>query len=565
VWIAFALCATLTFGMLGGAGVSTTSAARNPNKGTTLQRTIRGDGDRTLKFGPGLPRVTRTLGWKDTGKGQPLVAFKHLSDVHVLDEESPARVEWLDGCSTPFSAAYRVHEAFSTQIGNAMLKRLARLKKGPVTGARFRFAVSTGDNVDNNQENETEWFIRLLNGQSVDPNSGGGGYRGYTKDQFSGALPASILEKAQKPFDSIGTKLPWYAVLGNHDGLVQGNAPRNDGFNDIAVGDAKVFADVEAEQDCPDDPNDFEKMQDLLQQAILGSDVQQVPADPKRRLLTHKQLVDEYLASPGRPAGHGLARAPNDPMHGSKGGYYWFKMSKRVRGISLDTISYDGVANGHIPDPQFKWLGRQLRKWSPYRWVEGKRVPTRSRTNKLIVIFSHHSSATLNNPGTNEDGQPYHCFRRTDTPECEDAAGLKQLLHRYPNVVLWVNGHEHNNAIRAFPWAGKDHPERGFFEINTASHIDWPQQSRLIEMAWKPHQGKKDTLFVYTTTVDHGAPLRPNASKQGRVQYLASLGRVEGYVDACLRNGQANCEAAGRTKDQNTKLVLKAPFDLGDP
>jgi 3',5'-cyclic AMP phosphodiesterase CpdA len=546
---------------------STGGATRKSrHAGTTQRRTIAGDGDRTLKFGNGAPRITRALGWSDTrGYGRPLVAFKHLSDVHILDEESPGRVEWFDGCETPFSAAYRVHEAMTTQIGNAMLKRLAGIKRGPVTGIPFKFAVSTGDNVDNNQENETEWFIRLLNGQRVNPNSGGPGYHGYTREQFSEALPVETLRRAQRPFDAVGTKIPWYAVLGNHDGLVQGNAPRNDGFNDISVGDAKVFADVEAQQDCPDDPNDFQDMQDLLQEAITdGSEVRQVPADPKRRFLTHKQLVDEYLASNGRPRGHGLARAPKDAQHDSRAGYYSFKINRRIRGISLDTIAYDGVANGHIPDPQWDWLVRKLREWSSYRYVNGKRRTTRSGENKLIVLFSHHSSVTLNNPGANEEGAPYHCFRRNDTPECQDAGGLKGLLHRYPNVVLWVNGHEHNNAIRFYPW-NKAHSERGFVEINTASHVDWPQQARLIEMAWKPGRGSEDTILVHTTMVDHKSRLRPNANEQSNVDYLASLARVESYVDACLRTGQANCEASGTRRDQNVKIVMKAPFDLGRP
>src|SRR3712207_8717536 len=38
--------------------------------------------------------------------------------------------------------------------------------------------------------------------------------------------------------------------------------------------------------------------------------------------------------------------------------------------------------------------------------------------------------------------------------------------------ILWVNGHEHNNAVRFYPWRSEKHPERGFVEINTASHID---------------------------------------------------------------------------------------------
>ena len=139
------------------------------------------------------------------------------------------------------------------------------------------------------------------------------------------------------------------------------------------------------------------------------------------------------------------------------------------------------------------------------------------------------------------------------------------MLHSYPNVVAWVNGHEHNNAVRGYPYPGKNNPERGFWEINTAAHIDWPQQSRVIEIAWKPGAGKaKDSVFIYGTTVDHSAPLDPNRDEQSRIPYLASIGRVESYIDACIRSGQANCEAAGKARDQNVKLVLKAPFDLGD-
>lgn len=569
LWVALALALTSSF--VGESLVSsdTLAASRKGDAGaTTLRRTITVDKGSNLKYGPGLERVTRTLEWnlRSGGVGRPLAAFKQLSDVHVVDEESPGRVEWLDGCETPFSAAYRVQEAMSTQIGNAMLKQLAKIKRGPATGKKITFAISTGDNVDNNQENETEWFMKLLNGSRVTPNSGGSGYAGYDRDQFSGALSRRVLRMAQKGFDAVGTKIPWYAVLGNHDGLVQGNAPRNEGFNDISVGDAKVFADIEAEQDCPDGPNDFQGMQDALQEAILsGTNVEQVPADPKRRFLTHRQLIKEYLEGGGFPKGHGLENAPNDPMHDGRGGYYGFKISKRIRGISLDTISYEGVANGHIPDPQFDWLTRELRRYSSFSYVDGKKRPTRFNRNKLIIIYSHHSSASLNNPGADEEGAPYHCFTRKDTPECQDAEGLKGLLQRYPNVIAWVNGHEHNNAVRAQPYAGKTQSERGFWEINTAAHIDWPQQSRVIEVAWRPGRNNNaDTIFLYGTTVDHGAPLDPNEENQTRLEYLASVARVESYIDACIRQGQANCEAAGKPKDQNVKLVQKAPFDLGD-
>ncbi|HYP23760.1 MAG TPA: hypothetical protein VEV43_09315, partial [Actinomycetota bacterium] len=273
-------------------------------------------------------------------------------------------------------------------------------------------------------------------------------------------------------------------------------------------------------------------------------------------------LVDEFFQSDGKPYGHGLARAPEDPMHDSRAGYYSFPMGPKVRGISLDTISYDGVSEGHIPDPQFKWLRRELRKWSKTYYAGGERRRSRKGRDRLIVVFSHHSSETLRNPGGDAEGHPFHCFRKTDQPECEAGEGLKNLLHRFPNVVAWVNGHEHNNAVRAFPAPGKKDPARGFWEVNTAAHIDWPQQSRLIEIAWKPGR-RADTVLIYGTVVDHGAAPDPDRGGQSTTAYLSSVSRVEAFYDACTREGQADCAAPGRRKDRNVRLLIKAPFDLG--
>jgi metallophosphoesterase (TIGR03767 family) len=555
-----ALAVAAPLALPGAPSTVTASAARSSL--TTLDRTIVSKGEKDLAYGPGERRVTRRLGWKDPGgTGRPLVGFKHLSDVHVIDEESPARVEWLDGCGTPFSAAYRVQEAMSLQVGASMLQRLARIRRGPATGTPLKFVVSTGDNIDNNQLNELRWFIRLLDGGRVDPNSGGPGYHGYTQEHFAPALPVETLELAQEPFRSPGTKVPWYAVQGNHDGLVQGNAPQNPSFEAVAVGGRKVFVPIDGYDNCPDDPEDSAQIENLMTN-LVNTSSEEVPPDVERVFLDHEELIEEFFQSEGRPRGHGLARAPEDPMHDSRAGYYSFPMARKVRGISLDTISYDGVSEGHIPDPQFRWLRKELRKWSESYFVNGKRRSNPKGRDRIIVLFSHHSSPTLRNPGGDVEGQPFHCFRRTDQPECESGEGLKGLLHRFPNVVVWVNGHEHNNAVRAFPAPGGMDPARGFWEVNTASHIDWPQQSRLIELAWKPGR-RADTVFVYTTVVDHAAAPDPDQDAQSTVAYLSSLSRVEANYDACVRDGQANCEAPGRKKDRNVKLVIKAPFDLG--
>ncbi len=560
------------------AGLLATPAAGAPF--TTVQRTIQDcDSDNLLEFsfgeehfpfGSSSPPSGRPC-TREPGQGRSLrlppsasiLNFLQLSDFQMIDEESPARVEYFDGCGTPYNAAYRVQEAMSLQVGDSMLRRLAQIDTGPATGIPLSFVVSTGDNIDNNQLNELRWFIDLLDGERVDPSSGSRGYHGYTQEHFAPALPLEVLELAQEPFDAVGTELPWYAVLGNHDGLVQGNAPQNPGFEAVAIGGRKAFVPIDGYDNCPDDPEDAEQVQNLMTNATATSS-EAVPADGERAFVDHEELVDEFFQSEGSPRGHGLARAPDDPMHDARAGYYGFPVGRKVRGISLDSISYDGVSDGHVPDPQFRWLRKELRRWSTRYFAGGELRRNPKGRDRLIVLFSHHSSVTLRNPGGDPEGQPFHCFRKTDQPECAEGEGLKNLLHRFPNVVAWVNGHEHNNAVRAFPAPGNKDPARGFWEVNTAAHIDWPQQSRLIEIAWAPGRGgAADTVFVYGTIVDHGALPDPDREAQSVAGYLSSVSRVEAYYDACVREGQAKCEAAGRRKDRNVKLVIKAPFDLG--
>ena len=104
---------------------------------------------------------------------------------------------------------------------------------------------------------------------------------------------------------------------------------------------------------------------------------------------------------------------------------------------------------------------------------------------------------------------------------------MAELL-RHENVIAWVNGHTHTNNI----WAHKRAGGGGFWEINTASHIDWPQQSRLLEVT----NNRDDTLSIFATMVDHGAPLslrrrprRPDAAggagSRARGQRLAGDGQ----------------------------------------
>ena len=70
-------------------------------------------------------------------------------------------------------------------------------------------------------------------------------------------------------------------------------------------------------------------------------------------------------------------------------------------------------------------------------------------------------------------------------------------------VVGWLNGHTHLNQILAHRRAGG-----GFWEITTASCIDFPQQQQVVELV----DNRDGTLSIFTTVLDHASPVTPGNS-----------------------------------------------------
>jgi hypothetical protein len=54
---------------------------------------------------------------------------------------------------------------------------------------------------------------------------------------------------------------------------------------------------------------------------------------------------------------------------------------------------------------------------------------------------------------------------------------MLDIVHRHPCVVAWLVGHRHIHRITPRPGASG-----GFWEITTASIIDWPVERRSVEV-----------------------------------------------------------------------------------
>jgi metallophosphoesterase (TIGR03767 family) len=613
---------TVVLATLVTAGIVTTAAAAAPSdtigEATTEQRVAPAapGAYRFLQLGAGEPYTVRqelaSAGAGRAATRSSLVYFGQLSDFQLADEESPARVEIIDPLASPaapFNAAWRPWEALNPHIDEAMVRQLNQFTAAsPVAdgaGAHraMDITIETGDAADNQQLNETLWVRTLLEGGSLNPNSGvskstyshplcpnlfvpgateAARYTGVQDydDWFEGPFPEfydpdspagphaawpkypGLMNKAQQAFTATGLSVPSYVAFGNHDALVQGNAAANVAFEQVATGCLKPMIPVAN----PSNPAGF--LSSLFDPAKLLSTLLTspqnlilVPGDPKRQFVSKKQYKDIFKAG-SQADGHGFDFVDPAQETASKGaaGYYAWSPSPGMRFVALDTVAEAGTvvtatghstSDGNIDDPQFKWLRGQLE--------------AATAADQLVVIFSHHAPESLVADAADELA-PFCLFADTHghdlNPGCDLdprnsqpihlEADVVALLHQFHNAIAWVAGHSHDNVVNPYPAPSGP---GGFWSIRVAAEADWPQQSRLLEV----FDNNDGTLSIFGTLLDHvgqSAAPPPGTPASGMdLNDLASAGRTMSFND--LQTGAPIGE--GQPDDRNVELLLDDP------
>ena len=479
-----------------------------------------------------------------------LYYFAHLSDIHVIDAQTPARMDAIQSIAPElFTDACRPQDTLTTHVLASVVDSVVAAQSSSITGAPLASAISTGDSADNLSSLETRWYIDILDGKDVTPNSGAVGvYEGpqiwseatyaYHPDDPMGdvygaygypTVPGMLAAAVSNPVTSQGLPVPWFAVYGNHDATYMGTFRADPALFAWAVGSRKA-ATGEALglnwlQGFATDLSVAQIAINAIRESVgLLPGIRDVTADPARKLLERADFMQAHLDSPSvpGPVGHGWTQANVD-----SGETWWSAdMTPYLRVFGLDTCNLAAGADGAVPQDQFDWLQAQL-----------EQCQTQGR---LAIICSHHNSLTLENGATPvTGGQPLiHAEEFID------------MLLRYPVCIAWLNGHTHINTLTPHLREGG---VGGFWEITTASCVDFPQQQQLVELI----DNRDGTLSIFVTALDHAAPptwMPGDLTQVGLASLSRELSANAWLADPALR--------AGSPLDRNVELVMPAPFEM---
>jgi uncharacterized repeat protein (TIGR01451 family) len=417
------------------------------------------------------------------------------------------------------------------------------------------------------------------------PGAAAGGWPTYTglmdRAQQYAFTPAGL----DNPATTAPKDLPFYVTNGNHDTLVQGNQAANEEFERLAIGCFKPMSSTSPPVLDPTDPDSLDPGGLLTP----GSTSMLVPPDRDRRFAAKPQVKAIY-SQHGEDSGHGFGfvdSTENAASNDSASYYAWNPPeAPGFRFINIDTNAEGGVAGpgsaGNIDDPQFQWLRGEL--------------DAAQAKDQLIVLWGHHPVRSMDadlpdeaappctGQQTNYGDSPEHDLNpgcdidpRSSAPVHLGNAGgqagsesFVQLVDHYPNVIAYVPGHTHMNAIRPRGLDTPDQPGltgRVWWEINTSAVADWPTQSRLIDVM----DNRDQTLSIFTALIDHAGMAQapaPGTSACGATpicsdgdgfdaSQLASIARTFAYNDP--EEGPDGDQ--GADSDRDAELLVFDPRD----
>lgn len=389
-----------------------------------------------------------------------LARIAHITDTHIVDEESPAR---FPAARVVTQAAWRPHESYAPHLLDGALRVVNRIH---ASGRTIHAVIHSGDACDNAQINEWQWVLDLFGGGEINPRSG--------PDDRPWRLRPPIHEDPHAPFVAEGlyrqgvhgpaASIPCYFAPGNHDVHALGVFPT------FADGDGHRTAPLPL----PDRPGlVLPTALDPLAAEAYG---RVTPADPGPPVLFEQPRpvvanAGRRFITPTEFAQHGqdVARltAPiAAPVVGPDGAYR-VTLTDHVRAILLNSTAATPLVpggfhvEGALTRAQLDFLAAEL----DAAVMSG---------NCPIVVTHHPSTALLPLAGSQVRTEELHA-----------------TMQRRAAPIVHLAGHRHRHHVVQ---------RTGYIEIETAALIDPPQELRIVEF-WR--DDRTGTISVRYETLSH--------------------------------------------------------------
>lgn len=384
---------------------------------------------------------------------QSVLYLAHVSDLHLTDVESPARLDFfIDAAEDPrheqVLPVARPQQLTSVHASVAALHSIDQLPASPRSGRDIDVAVFTGDLIDNAQQNEMDLLMSAVSGGTLqpfaEPNKVAGTqtetwndaqvWRPHDADnlwvrRFGFPHNPGLISAIAAPFLAPTLQTPSYFVRGNHDGLLAGTVAWTPVAEELASGSEKVRGLPAADQ-LEDPARSFRQSPDDFMSG--------------RRVETTTLANRVPLPAGDFPLVAGSAPAPTR-LDGR--GSFLADLTGRVRLIVLDTVDDAGHPDGAFTREAMDWLQQALEE----------------STDRLVLLASHHGPFDHHPPAV---------------PQAVGGQQIVDLLLAYENVVGWLCGHTHFARTRLHSREGA----RGFWEITAPAIIDWPCQFSTVEI-----------------------------------------------------------------------------------
>jgi hypothetical protein len=222
--------------------------------------------------------------------------------------------------------------------------------------------------------------------------------------------------------------------------------------------------------------------------------------------------MSEFFQTASLPVGHGFTP---DNIAGNSACYTF----EPVTNLPLKVIVLDDMAKTNLPNASPSYGASGSMDAARYAWLTNE-LQMGQDSNQLMILACHipiNPQADLFN--TNSAPQFTYPALTSQTD-----AQLIATLHSYPNLILLMAGHRHGSTVT--PQASPDpaHPEYGFWEVETPSLREFPQQFRI----WEILRNGDKTISIKTTDVDPA--VQPGSPAGNSRDYAIGAARVFGAV-----------------------------------